>query len=85
MYSPPDLTVSNKIVSCLSALMVAITQPFMSYCSPVSDQEEDENEPEPPQPFEWTEFCCSPVFAMPGQEDEGDEPEPPQPFEWTED
>ena len=44
-----------------------------------------ENEPEPPQPFEWTEFCCSPIVAVPGQKEEGDEPQPPHPFEWTED
>jgi len=56
----------------------------MFCCSPVSDQEV-ENEPEPPQSFEWTEFCCSPIVAVPGQEEDGDEPEPPQPFEWTED
>ena len=57
----------------------------MFCCSPVSDQEEEKDEPDPPRPFEWTEFCCSPIVAMPGQEEERDEPEPPQPFEWTED
>jgi len=52
--------------------------------SPVSVQVV-ENEPEPPQPFEWTEFCCSPIVAVPSQEEESDKPEPPHPFEWTED
>ena len=59
--------------------MVAVTQAIclqkcMSCCSPAPDQEE-EDEPQPLQPFEWTESCCSP---MAHQEEEGDEPEPPK-------
>ena len=43
-YPQPFISFTNR-VKC------------MSYCSSVSDQgvEEDEDEPEPPQPFEWTE------------------------------
>ena len=56
----------------VAALCLDFNQKCISCCSAVPDQEEEEDEPQPSQPFEATE---SPIVDVPGQKEGGDEPQ----------